>query len=218
MGREGTKRQRREPGDRLGQASQAKVDLDQEFFSLDFSIHKSRRYHEKLASFYAGWRDRMRVVTAVAGSAAFFIVVARSQHAAEVITAFVALWAVLDIIFMPDKKHDKHNELGKRFTALAVKMHQSPQTADALHELTAERLLIEENEPPCKRLVDLESRNDEWRSRGYSPDELVPLNGWQSFFGYWVTFGLPRLERWKAERQKIQAAAEIDPISMSHGS
>lgn len=210
MGRETAKRQQRQSGHGLGQAGQTQIDLEQEFFSLDFSIHKSRRYHEKLASFYAGWRDRMRVVTAIAGSAAFFIVVARFQHAAEVLTAFVALWAVLDIIFMPDKKHDKHNELGKRFTALAAKMHQSPQTAETLHELTAERLLIEENEPPCKRLVDLESRNDEWRSRGYSPEELVPLSGWQSFFGYWVTFGLPRLEKWKADRQRIQAAASAE--------
>jgi hypothetical protein len=186
----------------LGQTNQAKGELEQEFFSLDFSVHKSRRYHEKLAAFYGSWRDRMRVVTAIAGSGAFFIVVSGWQHTAVAITAFVALWAILDIIVMPDKKHDRHNELCKRFTSLAAKIQRSLLTKEALKELIAERLLIEENEPPCKRLVDIESRNDEWRSRGYSPDELAPLSGWQRVFGYFVTFGLPRLERWKAERQR----------------
>ncbi len=195
------------PSHGLGQADKAKEDLEQEFFSLDFSVHKSRRYHEKLAAFYGSWRDRMRVVTAIAGSGAFFIVVSGWQHTAEVITAFVALWALLDIIVMPDKKHDKHNELCRRFTSLAAKIRRSSSTDAALKELMAERLLIEENEPPCKRLVDLEARNDEWRSRGYSPDELVPLSGRQRFFGYFVTFGLPRLERWKAERQHHATAA-----------
>ena len=193
--------------DGLGQAAAAEEEMTLEFHHLNFAIQKSRRYHEKLSGFYGKWRDRMRVVTAVAGSGAFVVVVAQHQHAAEWITAFVALWAVLDIIIMPDKKHDLHNELSKRFTGLAAKIHQLPKTPENLRELTAERLILEQGEPPCKRLVDLEARNDECRAQGMSPDELVPLSGAQRFFGYYgATFGMRRLEDWKAERQR-QAGA-----------
>src|SRR6266851_5988928 len=105
----------RKQDDGLGQAAAtAAEEMMLEYHHLNFAVQKSRRYHEKLSGFYGKWRDRMRVVTAVAGSGAFLIVVASSQHAAEWITAFVALWAVLDIIIMPDKKHELHNELSKR--------------------------------------------------------------------------------------------------------
>jgi hypothetical protein len=70
--------------------------------------------------------------------------------------------------------------------------------------LTAQRLLIEEGEPPCKRLVDLEARNDECRPRGFPPDELVTLSKWQRRFGRYADFGLQRLEDWKASRQRIE--------------
>jgi hypothetical protein len=191
----------------LGQAAAAE-EIALEFHHLNFAVQKSRRYHEKLSAFYGKWRDRMRVVTAIAGSGAFVVVVAKYQHAAEWITAFVALWAVLDIIIMPDKKHDLHNELCKRFTGLAAKLHQIPRTPESLRELTAERLILEQAEPPCKRLVDLEARNDECRAQGMSPDELVPLSGPQRFFGYYgASFGMRRLENWKAARQREVAAS-----------
>jgi hypothetical protein len=130
---------------RLGQAPPAEEALNWDFYDLDFSVHKSRRYHEKLSAFYAAWRDRMRITTAIAGSAAFFIVVAHEQTAAEVITAFIGLWAILDIIVMPDKKHDLHNSLCKRFTGLAAKIEQMPPTEETLRELKAERLVLEQN-------------------------------------------------------------------------
>src|SRR5579872_5692639 len=114
---------KRRENDGLGSAaSSAKEELNHLFYDLDFSVHKSRRYHEKLTAFYGKWRDRIRIVTAIAGSGAFLIVVAKHQAAAEWITGFVALWAVLDIIIMPDKKHDLHNELCKRFISLAARV------------------------------------------------------------------------------------------------
>jgi len=200
---------KRREDDRLGSATtSAEEELSNLFYDLDFSVHKSRRYHEKLAGFYGKWRDRIRIVTAIAGSGAFLIVVAKHQNAAEWITGFIALWAVLDIIIMPDKKHDLHNELCKLFISLAAKIQQSARTELALRELKAERLLIEQGEPPCKRLVDLEARNDECRAQGYPPDDLVPLSKWQRFVGYYgANVGMERLEKWKADHQRQKATS-----------
>jgi hypothetical protein len=200
---------RQKQRDGLGQAQTAEEDLKEKIFDLDFSVHKSRRYHEKLCAFYGAWRDRMRIVTAIAASGAFFIVVVDYKFTAELITAFVGLWTILDIIVMPDKKHDKHNELCKRFTALAAKIQRMQQTEGAYQELVAERLLLEENEPPCKRLIDLESRNDECRARGYPPDEMVPLTGKQRFLGYYFTYGLGALEEWRAKRDALKAVSPL---------
>lgn len=199
----------RREDDGLGSSTPpAEEGLNDRFYDLEFSVQRSRRYHEKLTGFYGKWRDRIRIVTAIAGSGAFLIVVAKHQTAAEWITGFIALWAVLDIIIMPDKKHDLHNESCKRFVALAAKIQQSQKTEAALRDLTGERLLIEEGEPPCKRLVDLEARNDECRAQGYPPDDLVPLSKWQRFFGYYgADFGMERLEKWKADRQRQKAAS-----------
>lgn len=194
----------------LGQAAPSKEGLASEFYDLDFSVHRSRRYHEKLARFYASWRDRFRIVTAFAGSGAFLLIAKDFQVAAEFVTAFVALWAIIDIIVGPDKKHDLHNELCKRFTGLAAKIQQATNTEEAIRELKAERLLIEENEPPCKRFVDFEARNDECRARGFPADDFVPLRGWQRELGYYgFQFGMGRIEDWKASRERAAATSSV---------
>ncbi len=179
--------------------------LEGDIFDLSFSINKSRRYHEMLCSFYGAWRDWMRIITAVAGSGAFLLVTAKVQGWAEVISAFVALWAVIDVVASPDKKAERHRKLGERFTQLAEKIAVSPHTKETYGANLAERLRIERDEPPCKRLVDLQARNDECRSRDFPPEREVPLNGWQRTLGYFFTFGMSRLERWSRAQRSASA-------------
>jgi hypothetical protein len=116
----------------------------------------------------------------------------------EWLTGFVGLWAILDIVIRPDKMHDLHSELRVRFIGLAIRLQQTQRTKASLAELTAQRLEIEHDEPACKRLVDLEARNEEIRARGWSLDQIVPLSAAQRELGYYVTFGMPRLENWSA--------------------
>jgi hypothetical protein len=152
---------------------------------------------------YGAWRNRFRIVTVLAGSGAFFVVVAQEQRLAEIITAFVGTWAILDIIFMPDKKHELHADLCQEFTGLAAEIQKKPKTRASLQELKAERLTLERREPPCRRIVDLEARNDELRARNFPPDDFAPLHRAQRFFGYYgATFGMDRLEKWKAEQHR----------------
>lgn len=63
------------------------------------------------------------------------------------------------------------------------------------------RLRIERDEPPVKRLVDLQARNDECRARNFAPEREVPLSGWQRRFGYFFTFGMARLENWSRSQR-----------------
>jgi hypothetical protein len=194
----------RQSDDGLGQSGTSTTEeaLKYKFDSLSFAVQKSRRYHEMLSSFYSVWRDRMKIITAAAGSGAFLIVTAKHQHAAEIVSAFIALWATLDIIISPDKKADRSRDLCERFTELASRIEEAACTEAEYRRLAAARLTIERGEMPVKRLVDLQARNDECRVRGYPPDEQVPLSKWQRRLGYYFTFGMPRLEEWKANRQR----------------
>ena len=64
-----------------------------------------------------------------------------------------------------------------------------PHTLEAYNQFSAERLKIEEREPPSKRLVNIQARNDECRARGFPPNMMVPLSGPQRSLGYFFTFG-----------------------------
>ncbi|MGY3347147.1 MULTISPECIES: hypothetical protein [unclassified Bradyrhizobium] len=109
-----------EQNDGLGQAETAQERLNWDFYDLDFTVQRSRRYHEKLCGFYGVWRDWLKIVSVVAGSGVFVLLMASASHAAEIISAFVAAWAILDFIVEPTKKADQHCELGKKFTDLAI--------------------------------------------------------------------------------------------------
>lgn len=204
----GTRTQDSSQCDGLGSTQTSKEggrepDVEGDFYDLEFAVHRCRRYHEKLAIFYDFWRNVFRVVTVIAGSGAFFVVVAKNQELATFVTAFVGLWAVLDIVWAPDKKHDLHKDLCKRFIGLAAKIEESPQTEEALRKLRADRLSIEQDEPPCKRLVDIEARNDELRARNFPPRMLAPLTSWQRFIGrYGWNWDLARLEKWRDEQPR----------------
>jgi len=186
----------------LGQAAPAEERLKWDIYDLDFSVRKSRRYHERLCGFYGVWRDWVKIVTVVAGSGLFFLVFAGAKSAAEILAGFVALWAAVDYMVAPDKKAEKHRDLCERFIELAKQIETMPQTEKAYRQLAAERLELEKAEPPCKRLIDLQARNDECRSRDYPPEDIVPLSSMQRVFGYFATFDMKRLEEWKAGRQR----------------
>ncbi|GHE69980.1 hypothetical protein GCM10019059_32170 [Camelimonas fluminis] len=174
--------------------------LTGEFNNLGISICKSRRYHEKLAHFYSYWRDTNRIAAVVAGSSLFVLIFSGLDKFAGTVSAIFALWAMIDFIVSPDKKAERHEDLRQSFIDLEILLNDAGRTDGDLRKLRAKRLSIEKREPPCKRLVDLQARNDELRARGYPADDMVPLSRAQSSLGYLFTFGMGRLEKWKAQQ------------------
>jgi hypothetical protein len=124
---------------------------------------------------------------------------------------FVGLTAALSAIATslgPSKKANKHAELSRGFTDLAAEIVKREPTSSNLKLVKAQRLKIEKDEPPVKRLVDLQAQNEEARSRGVPESKMVPLKAWQRCFGYVITIGMPRLERWMKEHYEAEAKAE----------
>lgn len=174
--------------------------LEWRFYDLSFSVHKTCRYHDKMRSFYRACTTFTKVVTIVSGSGIFLLLLGDFERTAQFASASIALIAVLDLVFSPDRLAQEHQARYRDFTTLARDLEAAEQTDESYRKIRSGQLEIEHRSPPIKRLVDLMARNDECRARNFPPHCLVPLSRAQRWLGYIVTFGMARLERWKAEQ------------------
>lgn len=174
---------------------------DDPFYLVSFGVQKSRRYHAKMSGLYQGLSDIVLSLNAILGAGAFMVLIGGANTLfAKVLIGIVAAGSALDTVLGFSKKAKQHYDLCRRFTELAANMVEWEPTEENYKRAVAARLRIEADEPVVKRLIDLLARNEEMRARGYPPSELVPLNPLQRVFGYFFTFGMPRLERWRDER------------------
>jgi hypothetical protein len=116
-----------------------------------------------------------------------FVLLAKGTEIAKYLTAVVATSAALDSVFRFNRKARTHEALCRRFTELSSKIAGWEPNPANLKKARAERLKIEKDEPPVRRLVDLQAQNEEARSRGITDDNLVPLSRLQRTFGYVFT-------------------------------
>lgn len=181
------------------------------YYDVCFSIEKSRRYHQKMQAFYDWIYNLTRAATALTGTASFFVLLAKGTEIAKYLTGIVAIAATLDSIFRFNRKARAHEALCRRFTDLSSKIAGWEPIPANLKKARVERLKIERDEPPVRRLIDLQAQNEEARSRGTSDDQLVPLTRLQRTFGYAFTFGMGRLEAWHGERSQMSEVAPIQP-------
>ncbi|MGB8275287.1 MAG: hypothetical protein WCF16_08490 [Alphaproteobacteria bacterium] len=184
-----------------------------DFYYVSLGVHKSRRYHAKLRDFYRGCHHFAVAATAITGTSAFVALFSNAPGIAKWLTAGIAIVSTLDLVIAFSERADQHDDLNRRFTELAAKMAEWEPTEGNYRQACAERIRIEKDETTERRLVDLMAQNDETRARGANPDDLVPLNWWQYRFGYFFTFGMRRLEKWNAEREKERRAKVAPTIS-----
>jgi hypothetical protein len=201
---------------RLGQAAATAKEItlcnlwtDEPYYDVSFAIHKSRRYHGKMREFYRGCHSIVVASTALTGTSAFVAILSSAPPiVAQLLTGIIAVTTTFDLVFGFSRRADTHDSLCKRFTELSARLIEWDETEKNYRKACAERLRIEKDEPAEKRLVDLQSRNEEARARGVGPEALVPLSALQRRFGYVVTFGLPRVEKWHADRASADSAGE----------
>ena len=174
---------------------------DDPYYVVSIGVHKSRRYHMKMCAFYQSMNDFVLGANAILGASAFMALLGgKNTLLAQILIGIVAALSATDNVLGFGKKSKLHADLGRQFTDLAANMALWDADKQNYRKACAERIKIEKDEPPIRRLVDLEARNDELRCRGYSDKDMVPLNWFQRTFGRLWTFGMPRLERWLAGR------------------
>ncbi len=194
---------RRTGRDRRSPKTSAGISWDQDnYYVASFGIHKCRRYHAKLRAFYQGLHNAALGANAVTASGAFVAVLAEMPTLAAWLTGVVAVATSFDVLFGFDARARLHDDLCRRFTELAACIVEWPPTPANLARAAAQRIRIEKDEPTEKRLIDLLAQNEEARCRGVREEDLLPISKLQRVFGYCFTFGLPRLERAKAEAER----------------
>lgn len=143
-------------------------------------------------------------MNAVAGAGAFIALLGgKSTLLAQVLIGTVAGLSAIDNVLGFSKKSKRHFDLCRRFSELAASIEEWDATEANLKKAKARRIKIEEDEPPIKRLIDIVARNEELRARGYPPSDFAPISWLQAIFGYFLTFGMRRLDSWSdAQRAK----------------
>ena len=181
-----------------------------EYHDVCFAVRKSRRYHAKMNAFYDWCHHLSRAATALTGTASFFVLLAKGMGIATYLTAVVAAAASIDSVFRFERKARTHSALCRRFIELDAKIQRLEPVPANLRKVRAERLKIEADEPPVRRLIDLQAQNEECRAQGIGPEHLVPLGFLQRRLGYVFTFGMPRLERWEAQHRPSPCPPQAD--------
>lgn len=182
------------------------------YYEVSFGINRSRRYHARMQDFYQRWYDYTNVGNALCGAGAFLALFGgKDSLVAQVLIGAVTLFSTVATVLGPAKKAKVHSDLTRKFTALAADLVKREPTSANLKWAKAQRLKIEEGEPPVRRLIDILAENEEHRARGVPESDLAPLSSSQRFFGYWRDFGMTRLEKWKDEQERRHLAAGDKP-------
>jgi hypothetical protein len=183
---------------------------DDPYYLVSFSIHKSRRYHAKMSAAYQGLNDFVLSANAVVGASAFVSLIGgKNTLVAQILIGFVAVASAVDRVFGFSKKSKKHYDLCRKFTELASSLENWEATEVNLKKARSRRVKIESDEPPVKRLIDIVARNEELRSRGYAAEHFAPISRLQGIFGYFVTFGMRRLNKWRDENVRASSTTVV---------
>lgn len=186
-------------------------ELWQDRYNLFFAIRRSIDYHSRRQQFFDRLHTYTSGVTVVLSSATIYAIFKESS-VGILIAGVVTVLTAIDLVVGYTRKSCLHNYLARKFIDLHKKLiaiNPKEFTDENLRELTLERLNLEAEEPPKKRILDSICHNDLLRADGITEKkEYVRLTGtqrfWAQFFDYKqheaVKFGSDSTPReWKTE-------------------
>lgn len=165
------------------------------YWGLLFGVRRSVRYHNRRRDFYERFHGFVLLVAVAGGSTT--IAAFGSELTAALPTAVkllapaaVTLAAISDLVVGSMRKAWLHADLARRFIVLEQKLvaQQAEPTADALLEVERERLAIEADEPPIRRVLDTLCHNELWRAMGYPESQVAPVSFFQRVFAHYFDF------------------------------
>ena len=163
--------------------------LDQRWHDLLFAVRKSVRYHERRQRFFMSCNRFVSFVTAASGTSAVVTLLNDADKGVVLaIALLITLAGLLDLVFGTARRISEHGNLAREFVALERRMTLTETSSEALRELTAARLEVEEREPPILRVLNVLSHNDVMRSMGYPPSQWARVTPWQRRFAPFFDF------------------------------
>lgn len=147
------------------------------WYHLLFGVRRSVRYHNRRRRFFDNLNRWKTALALLSGSAAMVTILAKMDPALPLAaSAFVTVVSTLDLVLGTTTKARLHADLARRFLDLERKMTllQEPSVED-LRTSTADRLLIEADEPPIMRVVDILCHNELLLAMGHDPRECCAV-------------------------------------------
>jgi len=156
---------------------------ERELHNLQFGVRRSIRYHNRRRRFFDGFDRLVKVLSVIGGSAAVVAVTARYPNVGMAFAALVAVLSALSLVVAPAQAARLYEELARKFANLEYKMKCAKDpNADQLNEFQAERLLIEADEPPPMRVLDIICHNELCEAMGEDDCEFYEVGLLQSLF------------------------------------
>ena len=171
-------------------------DLHERYHNLLFDVRRSVRYHDKREGFFLAVRNTTDFVVFILGSAAALIITQTIFSdwpiwGKAIVPLTAAVCTGITLVLQVGAKALAHNSLKRRFIALEQKLiacHRNP-TAERMDELQMERLSIETDEPPIKRVLDTICHNELIHAMGSDHrDPMLEVSVLQRLFSPFFDF------------------------------
>ncbi len=168
-----------------------------EYDRLLFNVQRSARYHDRREAFYNFLSNVALFLGAIYGSAAAVAFIEKAGGLTLIVSGFIVSVATgVSLVAGSGSMARQHAVLRRRFVDLEreIELARGSWTDDDLAELTGERLLIEAEEPPVRRILSLIVYNEQLQAQGYKRTDLVKIPWWQTRIAHFSDLGADRLE------------------------
>ena len=190
---------------------------DTEFYQQLFGVRRSVRYHQRRRSCFEFWHGCIAAVQVVSGSSAVAALLAERAALSAIgiyLAAIPPLLAAVDLAFGTTRRATLHAGLGRQFSQLEADMvpHEAIQavTPAALADFKKRRLVIEADEPPKLRVVDLLSHNDLVRGT-YTHGQLYRIGLVRRALGHVFDVGVDKALSSPSTFEPIESVPEAQP-------
>lgn len=149
---------------------QEQLDLSDEQYGLLFGVRRSIRYHDRRRAFFERCHHITSFLTILmAGSVLFDIAKpAETPGWLQAISFLAAILAAMDMVVGYSKRSSLHSSLRERFANLEIDMISGSNEDNVWQNHQRERLIIEKDEPPVYKVLDLLCNNELLEAEGYS--------------------------------------------------
>jgi hypothetical protein len=180
---------------------------------LEWGAVRSIRYHERRVAFFESLATTASFLSLITGSAAVAALLKDAGLLAIVASALSAGVGFVNLTLRPATRAAVHSRLRQRFADLQIDLLKAGATpTDAqLDDLQEQRLLIERDEPPVYRMLDLLTHNELCQAGSYDDLYYIPwLKRVTAHFLHWETNYVPSVAEHNARKYKLRSK-ELPP-------
>lgn len=161
--------------------------LRHERHQLLLTVRMSIRYHNARRGFFDAIGSTTTATSLLFSSAAIGTLLSNLGDVYVAVTAgFVTLVSTVDLVVRSREKARLHHDLAREFAHLERKINENPQPdAECLATLENERLRLQENELPVKKVLARKMYNEILEREGYDREFFYKIGFLQSLFAQW---------------------------------